>query len=643
MQESLKEPSPQLPSQAHKPYQIVEERVCPYFNFWEDGRLGFSPDGRRYAYAAVAGAGKSRLIVDGAEGPECDEIHGGILSPAVFSQDSEHVACAARNGSKWLLLVDGQAGPTYDAIGPLSKHIFSPDGRHCAYAARKGDRWVVVKDGLEGAEHDEIKLPSLHLWFSPDSRRFGYVAREGNKRVAVIDGKLGERFDDISALVFSRNGNHVAYLATRAAKQLVVIDDVAGPACDKVHWFPRFSADGQHVAYVATVQGRESVVFDGQVGLGYHRIGRKLGPGLETELILSPDGGRMAYVAWNGRGFIAVIDETPGPEYACITGLAFSRCGRHVAYTAQKGNNKWVVVRDGQPSSEYDHVGFAAFSPATAALAYCAQEGETGFLVFDNVAGPKYAGAVSLTFSRDGQHLAYVASAGEKMFVVLDGQPGPQYDGVAGYSTGGQSHPAYRAGGMVYRPGMNPFFWYNNVPGLTFSLDSKRLAYVAQKGAKDLVVVDGHPGPECDGVYALAFSPDGRRVAYAAGKGRKQFDYVTRLTFGSDGRSVVRGGGRCDRWCVVVDDQIGPLYDEIAKGDVFIPRPVFSQDSKHVAYKACRRGKHVVVADGQEGPAHDWIVPSVLGFFPDGSIEYLAADRDSEEKWVYRVRHVPGI
>ncbi len=89
---------------------------------------------------------------------------------------------------------------------------------------------------------------------------------------------------------------------------------------------------------------------------------------------------------------------------------------------------------------------------------------------------------------------------------------------------------------------------------LAVSPDSKRVAYAAAPGNKQLAVVDGVEGKEHDGIGkgSLVFSPDSRRVAYAAGRDDKQL--------------------------VVVDGVEEKEYDEIVEGT-----PVFSPDSKRVA------------------------------------------------------------
>jgi Tol biopolymer transport system component len=63
---------------------------------------------------------------------------------------------------------------------------------------------------------------------------------------------------------------------------------------------------------------------------------------------------------------------------------------------------------------------------------------------------------------------------------------------------------------------------------LTVSPDSSRLAYLAKRGDKWLVVVDGVERKEYDGIGkgSPLFSPDGMRVGYGAGRGGKQLVVV---------------------------------------------------------------------------------------------------------------------
>ena len=98
--------------------------------------------------------------------------------------------------------------------------------------------------------------------------------------------------------------------------------------------------------------------------------------------------------------------------------------------------------------------------------------------------------------------------------------------------------------------------WPLDVDALTLSLevsgDGRHLAYVAAKGRKSWVVVDGQAGAEYEAIESLKVSPDSKRVAYVVEKK------------GPDGRH--RGE------LVVVDEQTGREYDRV-------DGPIFSPDS----------------------------------------------------------------
>jgi hypothetical protein len=65
------------------------------------------------------------------------------------------VAYVTRTGSQELVLVDGQSGARYDALGQ-DFAVFSPDCKRVGYGAKKGTRWIVVIDGQEGKKYSGI-------------------------------------------------------------------------------------------------------------------------------------------------------------------------------------------------------------------------------------------------------------------------------------------------------------------------------------------------------------------------------------------------------------------------------------------------------------------------------------------------------
>ncbi len=381
--------------------------------------LRFSPDGKRVAYVAVKGWArissrptsmtatgapwKCVVIVDGKPGPDYDQIGKG--SP-IFSPDGKRVAYVAQKGwprssttrpsktatrpsrsmpnrsmpattrpstttrrrsttrppRRWVVVVDGQAGPEHDAIGPLSLR-FSPDGKRVAYVAKEGGKWFVVLDGKPGLEYDRIWPSSLR--FSPDWKRLAYAARKGNswagKWFVVVDGQTGPEFDTIvpDTLHFSPDGKRIAYAAVcRTAaggwESFVVVDEKAGPAYDRIWaWSLHFSPDSKRLAYMAEKGGKWVVVVDGKAGPEYDLVGH---------VIFSPDSKRLAYVARKGSGDLAkwlvVVDGKASPEYHKIGKgtLVFSPDGKRFAYAVQKGirwGGKRFVVLDGKPLPEY--------------------------------------------------------------------------------------------------------------------------------------------------------------------------------------------------------------------------------------------------------------------------------------------------
>src|SRR5690348_8273466 len=101
-------------------------------------------------------------------------------------------------------------GPALDLQGSdrLSTYTISPSGVHLATVTHKGSRWVVILDGVAGPKFDEI-IPALGyidprpyqnmdinlvprsqpVTFSKDGKRFAYVARQGQDWELVADNK----------------------------------------------------------------------------------------------------------------------------------------------------------------------------------------------------------------------------------------------------------------------------------------------------------------------------------------------------------------------------------------------------------------------------------------------------------------------
>jgi len=264
-----------------------------------------------------------------------------------------------------------------------------------------------------------------------------------------------------------------------------------------------------------------------------------------------------------------------------------------------------------------------------------------------------------VAFSPDSSHVAYLAATAGitatltetalnpgstprpsdnpgKRVLVLDGKEGQYFDGV-------------------------------NPASLVFSPDSKHVAFIAQQGIKQFIVVDGQQGPGYDILgSAPVFSPDGKYVAYAACVGActnasdSKWRMVVQDVAGSGIMQQAREGSQYEglgstilfspdsqylayvastggkQFVVVEHDLAGNIstaegahYDGIGRGTV-----TFSPDSKRIAYVAGANGKQFVVADGQRGPDYDSIGKGTPVFSTDGKHVAYAATANNKQSVV---------
>jgi len=185
---------------------------------------------------------------------------------------------------------------------------------------------------------------------------------------------------------------------------------------------------------------------------------------------------------------------------------------------------------------------------------------------------------------------------------------------------------------------------------LTFSGDSRHVAYVATVDGKDLPVVDGREGAFRGEIWGgtrgrggtLRLNRDGSRVAFVARKGNAPVFGVVidgamdrpnvdpndgAPVFSPDGKRLAYIAQEGGQRFVVLDGKPGAKYEAVSKGTL-----TFSPDSKRLAYFAGNGGMRTVVVDGAEGPPHRDAMVSTLRFSPDGTKLAYAAQLESG-KW----------
>jgi hypothetical protein len=248
------------------------------------GGIGFSPNSRRFAYAAAdvkRGFGTQKAVgratIDGIVGQTFEGAQVGSLlkiaatglvkeiatgyrarfwadthgvSTPVFSRDSERVAYAARREKDATVIVDGEPGPASSTI--IAGPVFSPDSRHIAFGIADKEVRALVIDGANVGRGPAGGTDFItELTFAPDNHRVAYIGITGG-------GMYEQGF-------------------TGRARRRVYVDGVAGTEYD-VPYLGRlqFSPDGKHVCYVVggLPEGSRNVGFvvvNGREGKGTHR------------------------------------------------------------------------------------------------------------------------------------------------------------------------------------------------------------------------------------------------------------------------------------------------------------------------------------------------------------------------------------
>jgi len=384
----------------------------------------FSPDGTRIAYYEKVDAGYY-YVVAGPEG-RINETAYQDVRDFVFSPDGRHYAYKALAGEKWLAVVDGSAGKKYDEINAI---IFSHNGERYAYRATDGENKIVIVDGVLQGPYDSVHDDPI---FSSDGQHVAYTIIKGTGSYVVLDGI--EQEVKGSGLVFSPDGSRWAYSSVNAYTGDAVYVVLDGKIIDHGNhgWIGGlyFSPDGKRFAFDLATSGsayakHKIVEVDGAEGEEYDF------PGV-GKVIYSPDGMSMAYTAYNGsNGNFVVLDGMEGSSYNEVDDPIFSRDGRHLAYRAVR-NGRDLVVRDNVPGRDYNNVWGLVFS-ADGRLAYAARdwprnEKDVHMIVLDDQEGRPYEkngygqGIIfGPIFSPDGRHMVYVANdAGKAEFLVVD-------------------------------------------------------------------------------------------------------------------------------------------------------------------------------------------------------------------------------
>ena len=329
------------------------------------------------------------------------------------------------------VLRDGKPDPVFDAIA-VEGIAFSADGRHLAYPARRGGRWCVVLDGKPGPFWEGIGL----VQFGPNAKNPVYAGLDHGQWQMIVDGRHEPAMDSMlsGSLVFSPDGNHIAYAGIISDRAHVVRDGLLGAEYDGLGRLA-FSNDSQHLLYVARLGFRVCIVMDGQKGLAYEDI---------VEPMFDPLSKRLAYAAKIGQEWFVVLDEKRGPSFDAVKGLTFDLSGKRFVYVGIRAGFASVIL-DGKQDKAYERIlpGSLCFSLDGQRFAFVALQSNRMAVVVDGVPGPWSEQVSNPIFHPCGGKLLYVESNQQKSRVIMDGIPGPEWDWVGQLSFGYGCHLGY--------------------------------------------------------------------------------------------------------------------------------------------------------------------------------------------------------
>jgi len=444
---------------------------------------------------------------------------------------------------------------------------------------------------------------------------------EGNVEEQDV-GPVSQNPQDVRYVV-SPQGGHLAAVARKGSRMVVIVDGVVGPKFDEIVT--------PSVAWIDPRRPTEQALAAGTVPVNLYPIG---------PVTFSNDGKRYAYVGRQGPDWVLIVDgkelvRTPVENPSQVDArLQFTGDdGKHLlfAHSVFNGYELWV---DGQkmPGTYYSGGGGTEgmldplVSPDGSRYAYIAQIDRDKRTVIVDGKDAGFFGD-NLAFTADSQHLFALVRQGPVVWLAVDGKPKIKTDGISLLVMAPTGNGFAAVLQRLNPPGV--FLIVNgkkiegsDCPSITkvvISPDGKHFAALCSPSASvKYVLWDGKKGQEYFSIdddvsgltSGLRFSADSTKLGYVATLNNKKFvvinddesdgfDNLANFKFSPDGQHTVITGNQGQSSVIILD---GKLTKRPFNSMPSIDSVTFSPDGAHCAYicGGTMRDGGAVVVDGKE-------------------------------------------
>lgn len=382
------------------------------------------------------------------------------------------------------------------------------------------------------------------------------------------------------------------------------------------------SPRGAHVAVLAMKGSRYVVLIDGVEG----------GPKIDQMLTLD---GQPFFVGDSGNASNQMV----------FIPVVFSDDGAHSAYYGKVGD-EYIVVRDGKELTRGKlnpsglSYGQLSFTSGGKHLYYIEADSSVGYrVVMDGKPGPWSRNPPQVVTSPDGNQYAYTGmqnDAAQTQWAVLNGQQMKYFGDNLQFTATGHVVSVFRGNGLtaLLLDG-KPVMQAAGVEPIWISPAGGHVAAVVtpQPGAPTVLTMNGQPVPGTEGIQIsrVFFSPDGKRYAVSCRTAANASFMIIDGKKGQEYQSIsdMPGGGGLTEQTAFTPDSSKFVYvastsrsflvveDEESDGYAGMIYPVFGGGGQRIAFLVNANGQFKVVVDGKSMELTKGA--SDLSFSPDGA------------------------